>query len=77
MILKKEFRLLTSIPDEEFLTDYLCAKMLYHNNDLVLIPLRSKKIWRYNLKTNTWSGVYLKPLISSDGLNFSRNITRE
>ena len=71
---KKETRLLSSIPEEEFFTVDLCAKMVLHSDYLVLVPLKAKKIWKYNLKTNEWHGIELKPLAPPDSLKFFQGI---
>ena len=71
---KKETRLLGSIPEEEFFMNDLCGKMLLYNDYIILVPLKAKKIWKYNLKTNEWHGIELRPMVSKNCFKFYQGL---
>lgn len=53
----KESSIIGSIPDEDILEKRLCGDIQKWNNYLILIPLRCKKIWIYDISTYKWEKI--------------------
>lgn len=50
------------IPTEGILEKHLCSAITVYNNEIILTPYKSKKIWIYNLLQNVWTSIGLKHL---------------
>ncbi len=61
-----DIRIIGSLPEESLFAERLGSKIIYWRDELIFIPMKAKKIWRYNIKTGEWRGYERKDL--GDGM---------
>lgn len=65
--------ILGSIPEEEIFSERLCGDIQRYEDILILIPLRAKYVWLYNLSTAKWSKIVI-PVKKCDYQYFDSHI---
>lgn len=57
------------IPNEDILQDVICGHMTVYNGKLILTPFRTRKIWLYDLSSQTWESIDIVEKENSYGLS--------
>ncbi len=65
----KETKLIGIMPEENVLSKRLCVGITYYNEKLILIPMRAKKIWIYDLINGQWKGLKRKYIADGNSQN--------
>ncbi len=53
-------------PKEEGIASQLYSGIYYKNNSIILIPMKAKYLWIYNLVTSLWKGIDLSEYLSPE-----------
>lgn len=53
-------KFISTMPEEGILSRRLCAGIIYHNNRLIMIPMRARDIWIYDLGNEQWKKIERK-----------------
>lgn len=61
-----EIKLMDSIPEEDFFSNRLSAKIVRWKQQLLFVPFNAKKIWIYHQDTREWNGLLLKLVDNKD-----------